>query len=111
VNFPPETMELRHIPSLYRADIGEIKRDKETDIEEIDLAVEIPGDCWIQLMQKVNYSALEAVGDLLASHISAEIDDFKGGKLEQLGKFNSVVKFIFFQVFICCQKENRSLLN
>lgn len=73
-SFPPEMMNIFHVPDIFRQKI----QLPDKDDERLE-AREIPGECWIQLMQYVNHSAIEDAGDLVAHHIRTEIQAFRGG--------------------------------
>uniref|UniRef100_A0A1Q3F5H2 Uncharacterized protein n=1 Tax=Culex tarsalis TaxID=7177 RepID=A0A1Q3F5H2_CULTA len=72
--FPPDMMNIFHVPDIFRQKIALPDKDDE----RLD-AREIPGECWIQLIQYVNHSAIEEAGDLVAHHIRNEIQAFRGG--------------------------------
>ncbi|XP_055625087.1 focadhesin isoform X2 [Toxorhynchites rutilus septentrionalis] len=73
-SFPPDSMHISHIPSIFRQEIW----SPTTDDESLE-AKQIPGECWIQLVQYINHSAIEEAGDLVAHHICTEMQSYRGG--------------------------------
>lgn len=83
-NFSIDLMTLKQIPAIFRENIRipssflkTVAVDEEVD--PIDVIPYIPGECWIQLIEKVNYSAIKEAGDLIGHLIYNEIDEFRGG--------------------------------
>ncbi|XP_058839581.1 focadhesin [Topomyia yanbarensis] len=72
--FPPEIMNIFQIPEIFRQGIILPTEDDDT----LD-AKQIPGECWVNLMQYVNHSAIEEAGDLVAHHIRNEMKSYRGG--------------------------------
>ena len=73
-------MTLNEIPEIYRE--GFTIADPMQQLEEgivCVLDLEVPGDCLMQLLSKINMNAVEEAADLLSHHISLEIDGFRQG--------------------------------
>ncbi|XP_053684785.1 focadhesin [Sabethes cyaneus] len=73
-SFPPGMMNIFQIPDVFRRGIN-LPADEDDSLD----AREIPAECWIQLVQHVNYSAIEEAGDLVATHIRNEMANYRGG--------------------------------
>ncbi|XP_055903547.1 focadhesin [Eupeodes corollae] len=76
-------MTLRHIPPIFRDFkyvASEYEYNQHTGREIIDLQNEtIPGDCWIQVLQRVRPECTSAVADLLSHYIYQEINGYRSG--------------------------------
>ncbi|XP_035919196.1 focadhesin-like [Anopheles stephensi] len=77
-HFQPDTLTLRQLPELFRQGI-ELPDQNAEGNSEADGPGSIPPECWIQLLQYTNHSAIEAVGDLLGHYIAHEIKSYRGG--------------------------------
>lgn len=77
-SFPHEIMSLDQIPEKFRENMPMPDMTlKRSDIPLSDL--EVPGDCFVQLICKLDSCYLDHVGDLLISYISTEINEFRSG--------------------------------
>ncbi|XP_058462057.1 focadhesin [Malaya genurostris] len=72
--FPPESMNIFQIPEVFRQGII-LPSDDDFTID----ARQIPGDCWVRLVQYINHSAIEEAGDLVAHYITIEMQSYRGG--------------------------------
>lgn len=82
-------MTLRQIPVIFRENIRipssflktvpVVDDGEEEEVDPVDVIPYIPGECWIQLIEKVNHSAIKEAGDLIGHLIYNEIDEFRGG--------------------------------
>ena len=79
-NYKLEDMTLDQIPELYRDGFAlpVPQQQGEEDIVCI-LDLEVPGECFMQLLSKINMSSTEDAADLLSHHISIEVDEFRQG--------------------------------
>ncbi|XP_065077214.1 focadhesin [Ochlerotatus camptorhynchus] len=73
-SFPPEMMNIFHIPDIFRQGIP-LPSEDDDSLE----ARRIPGECWIQLIHFVNHSAIEQAGNLVAHHVHNEMQTYRGG--------------------------------
>lgn len=73
-------MTLADIPELYREGfvIADPLQESEVGVVCV-LDMEIPGDCYMQLLSKINMNATEKAADLLSHYIALEIDGFRQG--------------------------------
>lgn len=90
-HFNISELALKHIPALYGEDIKIPKEFKKEIVASAadpnggnvltaaDVVPYIPGECWIELLEKVNRCALDAATDLLHHYIECEISQFKSG--------------------------------
>ncbi|KAG4067715.1 hypothetical protein HA402_005487 [Bradysia odoriphaga] len=62
------------IPSAYIKNVSDAKT-----IDAVDVLDYIPGQCWVQLIQKVNPSAMGSAADLVSHYIHNEIEAYRGG--------------------------------
>lgn len=77
-SFPHEIMSLDQIPEMFRENMPMPDLTlKRSDIPLSDL--EVPGDCFVQLICKLDSCYLDHVGDLLITYISTEINEFRSG--------------------------------
>lgn len=47
--------------------------------QAVDVLDYIPGQCWVQLIQKIDPTAMESASDLVSHYIHNEIDSYRGG--------------------------------
>lgn len=90
-NFNISELALKHIPALYREKLiipSEFQKQiaasaKDPDGDKVltaaDVVPYIPGECWLQLLEKVNQSAVDAAVELIAHYIECEISQFRSG--------------------------------
>ena len=72
-----DAMTLDTIPEVYREGIELPTAPTGMEVSILDL--EVPGECFLQLLTKVNPSGLRAAGDLLTHYIGCEIAEFRSG--------------------------------
>ncbi|EDW85623.1 uncharacterized protein Dwil_GK23059 [Drosophila willistoni] len=74
---PGSTLNLRHIPAHFRFEIvGGAVNSGGRDV--IDLQQEaVPGEVWVQLLQKIRPECGDAAADLIAHYIANEISFFR----------------------------------
>lgn len=72
-----DQMTLDTIPDAYREGIALPEAPQGMEISILDL--EVPGECFVQLLCKVSPVGLEAVSGLLCHYISCEIEEFRSG--------------------------------
>ncbi|SPP74769.1 focadhesin [Drosophila guanche] len=74
---PGTTLNLRHIPAQFRFEIvgGAVGGREVVDLQEET----VPGDVWVQLLQKIRPECGDAAADLIAHHIGNEINGFRSG--------------------------------
>ncbi|XP_054738993.1 focadhesin [Anastrepha obliqua] len=79
-NFEIETLlSMRHIPMQYRHDTPGV-REFVGGREIVDLQQEmVPGEVWVRLLQNIRPECGSAAADLIAHHIYAEINSYRGG--------------------------------
>lgn len=90
-NFNISELALKHIPALYREkliipsefqkQIAASAKDPDSDkvLTAVDVLPYIPGECWLQLLEKVNQSAVDVAVELIAHYIECEISQFRSG--------------------------------
>lgn len=90
-NFNISELALKHISSIYQKDLkipSEFQKiiaaaaqdpDSNRVITATDVIPYIPGECWIQLLEKVEHCAIDAAADLLHHYIENEISQFRSG--------------------------------
>lgn len=82
-NYNINDMDLANLPSVFRENLTLPPSMAKTPIDAakdpVDVLTYIPGECWIQMLQKINQDALEDADDLIGHYISKEIADFRGG--------------------------------
>ncbi|XP_017040742.1 focadhesin [Drosophila ficusphila] len=79
---PGITLNLRHIPAQFRFEIvgGGVGVGVPGGREVMDLQQEaVPGEVWVQLLQKIRPECGDAAADLISHHISSEIGGFRSG--------------------------------
>lgn len=74
-NYDQLTLDM--IPNAYREGIALPEAPAGMEVSILDL--EVPGDCYIQLLTKINPTALRAAGDLVSHFISQEIAEYRSG--------------------------------
>ncbi|XP_005181860.1 focadhesin [Musca domestica] len=74
-------LTLKHIPPQFRQDLHVAREYKGPNGREVvDLEQEmIPGEVWVQLLQKIRPECGAAAADLIAHYIYGEINEFRGG--------------------------------
>lgn len=73
-----DTLTLDMIPDTFREGIAlPVAPTEAMEVSILDL--EVPGECYVQLLMKVHLSALSAAGNLLIHYISCEIAEFRSG--------------------------------
>ncbi|XP_052859730.1 focadhesin [Anopheles cruzii] len=77
-HFNPDSLTMRQIPELFRQGIAEPEPNAD-GVSLADSTGSVPPECWIQLIQYINLSAIEAAGDLVSHYIAREMDTFRGG--------------------------------
>lgn len=91
-NFNFAELTLKHFPALFYADIqisSEYKRmiaASESDPERegdpltvADVVPYIPGECWVELISKVNQNAVDAAVDLAIHVVEEEVSQYRSG--------------------------------
>lgn len=75
---PGNTMCLRHIPPQFRFEIvgGGGATREVVSLQQEDL---IPGEVWVQLLQKIRPECGDSAADLVAHYIGNEISGFRSG--------------------------------
>ncbi|XP_016947118.1 focadhesin [Drosophila biarmipes] len=79
---PGVTLNLRHIPAQFRFEIvgGGVGAGGLGGREVVDLQQEtVPGEVWVQLLQKIRPECGDAAADLISHHIASEIGGFRSG--------------------------------
>ncbi|CAO1321037.1 unnamed protein product [Diamesa hyperborea] len=110
-SYPHEIMSIDQIPEKFRENMPMPDLTlKRSDIPLSDL--EVPGDCFVQLICKLDSCYLDHVGDLLINYISTEINEFRSGtyivpekqsepmnwkKLSKKSILKAVVHFVILQ--------------
>lgn len=106
-------LPLIHIPDIFRQKLILPKEYTKTPIDAARDPAEvlpyIPGECWVQLMQYVNHSAIDAAAELVGHFIHKEINSFRSGayilpenhpeptnlsRLNQQSTLRAVVKYL-----------------
>lgn len=72
-----DSMTLDTIPDAYREGIELPTAPAGMEVSVLDL--EVPGECFVQLLTKINPSGLQAAGALLAYYLGCEIAEFRSG--------------------------------
>lgn len=74
-------LALRHIPPQFRQNLSVAREYTAPNGREVvDLEQEtIPGEVWVQLLQKIRPECGTAAADLIAHHISLEINGYRSG--------------------------------
>lgn len=95
-HFNMAELSLKHIPALFQENLkipSEYQKqisaaaaaaaasdgDTSEPLTATDVIPYIPGECWIQLLEKVNQSSVEAAVDLVYQLIENEISQFRSG--------------------------------
>ncbi|ETN64263.1 hypothetical protein AND_004001 [Anopheles darlingi] len=78
-HFNPNSLTLRQIPELFRQGIALPEPNADDGSSSADSPGSVPPECWIQLVQYTNLSAIDAAGDLVAHYIAREMETFRGG--------------------------------
>ena len=76
-NWNYDLMTMDTIPDVYREGIALPAAPAGMEVSILDM--EVPGECFIQVLCKVHPDGLSAVGDLLKFYIGCEILDFRSG--------------------------------
>lgn len=78
-----DEMTLKQIPDIYRENIILPSEYAKTPIDAsrnpIDVLPYIPGECWLQLIQKINQSAIDDAIELVSHFIYNEIYEYRSG--------------------------------
>lgn len=112
-NFDYTTFTLKQIPDIFREKLvlpSEFtKLPANADQDPVDVLPYVPGDCWRQLIQNINHSAIEPAADLVGHYIGKEIAAFRGGvyllpeghpeprtlnQLHQQSPLKSIIKYL-----------------
>ncbi|XP_023716355.1 focadhesin isoform X3 [Cryptotermes secundus] len=76
-------MSLKTLPECYRQKLKLPASYAKTPVDAArkpeDVLTYIPGECWIQMLQNLEPSALDAAGDMLAEWLSVELTFFRSG--------------------------------
>lgn len=90
-NFNISELSLKHIPALYQENLiipSEYQKQiaasaKDEDSERVltpaDVVPYIPGECWLQLLDKVNQSAVDTAVNLIHYYTECEISQYRSG--------------------------------
>lgn len=82
-NFDFNEFTLAQIPEIFRQNIvipaAYIKTPVDTTHDPVDVLTYVPGQCWVQLIQKVNSKSIEFAADLVSHYIHNEIDSYRSG--------------------------------
>lgn len=82
-NFDYNEFTLAQIPETFRQNIvipaAYIKTPIDATQDPVDVLTYVPGQCWVQLIQKVNSKAIEGAADLVSHYIHNEIDSYRSG--------------------------------
>lgn len=76
-NWNYDQLTLDMIPDLYREGISLPEAPPGMEVSILDL--EVPGDCYVQLLTKIDKTALRAAGELVGAFIAQEISDYRSG--------------------------------
>lgn len=76
-NWSYDAMTLDTIPEAYREGIALPEAPDGMEVSILD--VEVPGECYVQLLMKIHPEGLQSVGDLLIHYIGCEIAEFRSG--------------------------------
>uniref|UniRef100_A0A1B0GJP2 DUF3730 domain-containing protein n=2 Tax=Lutzomyia longipalpis TaxID=7200 RepID=A0A1B0GJP2_LUTLO len=75
--FPLHKVTLKEIPEQLRENLKLAKLAKlEHDVDPMETLTYIPGECWLQLLMKVNNASKGFAGDLIAAQIRMEIQEY-----------------------------------
>lgn len=80
--YPLEDIPLKTLPADFKCNLQippNISTVDNPDVTAEDVLEYIPGTCWIQALEKINKTVLEAVGNLLISFITNEVKGFLSG--------------------------------
>lgn len=72
-----DTLTLDMIPAAFREGIAIPETPEGMEVSILDL--EVPGECFIQLLTKAYPSGLQTAGDLLRHYVECEIAEFRSG--------------------------------
>ncbi|CAG9799476.1 unnamed protein product [Chironomus riparius] len=72
-----DTLTLDMIPDTYRENISLPEAPTGMEVSMLDL--EVPGECYVQLLSKINPHCLHSVGDLISHFIRQEISEYRSG--------------------------------
>lgn len=116
-HFDFNELPLIHMPDIFRQKIILPKEYTKTPIDATRDPAEvlpyIPGECWVQVIQYVNHSAIDAASELVSYLIDKEIKNFRKGvyilpenhpepanlsRLNQQSILRAIVKYLLSQV-------------
>jgi len=72
-----DTLTLDMIPDTYRENIPLPEAPKGMEVSILDL--EVPGECFVQLLSKINPYCLQSAGDLISHFMRQEISEYRSG--------------------------------
>ncbi|XP_070501071.1 uncharacterized protein [Chironomus tepperi] len=72
-----DTLTLDMIPDTYRENIPLPEAPAGMEVSILDL--EVPGECYVQLLSKVNPYCLQSAGDLISHFMRQEITEYRSG--------------------------------
>lgn len=72
-----DTLTLDMIPDTYRENIALPEAPSGMEVSILDL--EVPGECYVQLLSKINPYALQAAGELISHFMRQEIGEYRSG--------------------------------
>lgn len=72
-----DTLTLDLIPDIYRENISVPEAPIGMEVSILDL--EVPGDCYVQLLSKINPYCLQSAGELISHFMKQEISEYRSG--------------------------------
>ena len=72
-----DTLTLDMIPDTYRENIPLPEAPTGMEVSILDL--EVPGECYVQLLSKINPNCLQSAGELISHFIKQEISEYRSG--------------------------------
>lgn len=82
-NFDHNQFTLKQLPDLYRQRVTLPSDFAKTPIDAqrnpADVLTYVPGECWLELLQNINHSAVEAAADLIGHYIGNDITAYRSG--------------------------------
>lgn len=87
-NYDYTALQLKHMPKVYQENLRipneyqkviEASKNSDKPLTADDVVPYIPGECWIQFLDKINQNAIENAIELVSHLIEMEISQFRSG--------------------------------
>lgn len=82
-SFDHNQFTLKRIPDIYRQKVTLPNEFAKTPIDAqrdpVDVLTYVPGECWLEFLENINQSAVEAAADLIGHYIGNDIIGYRSG--------------------------------